>query len=353
MCLCPDITLAAAWRFKKNSNLRSILEKLKYLPLSKHSFNEEAAMTKLPPMRALQAFEAFGRLGSATAAAAELGVTVGAISQQLRKAEDQIGLRLIERQGKSIALSSRGRQYHADISAGFDQLRTAQARLDETRLNNTLTISCLPSLATKWIGAQIFDWQIAHPAARVLLIGDDNEPDFATDPVDFRLSYGELITRFPNRSELFSDWAVPACSPSLLSQLDLKRAADILAAPLLGIEWNSRQGAAVGWADWASLVGVASYKAKEQITFSLSSAAIDAAINGRGFVLAQLSMATQDIATGRLVVPFDLRLPLLQPYWLAWDASALEKPYGSELRSWLQTLARRQKLISAPSMPKT
>lgn len=308
-------------------------------------------MTKLPPMRALQAFEAFGRLGSATAAAAELGVTVGAISQQLRKAEEQIGLRLIERQGKSIALSSRGRQYHADISAGFDQLRAAQARLDEARLDNTLTISCLPSLATKWIGAQIFDWQITHPTARVLLIGDENEPDFAVDSVDFRLSYGELITRFSNRSELFTDWVVPACAPSLLANLNLKCPADILAAPLLGIEWSSRHGAAVGWADWAAHIGVARYNANEQVTFSLSSAAIDAAINGRGFVLAQLSMATQDIAAGRLVVPYDLRLPLLQPYWLAWDASALQKPYGAELRGWLQTLARRQKSLSAPSKP--
>jgi len=51
----------------------------------------------------------------------------------------------------------------------------------------------------------------------------------------------------------------------------------------------------------------------------MSTAAIDAAINGRGFVLAQLSMAADDIASGRLVVPFDIRLKLSQPYALAWD----------------------------------
>ena len=68
-------------------------------------------------MRALQAFEAFGRHGSATAAAIELGVTVGAISQQLRKAEAEAGLRLVERKGKSIALTTRGRQYHDDVKA--------------------------------------------------------------------------------------------------------------------------------------------------------------------------------------------------------------------------------------------
>lgn len=305
-------------------------------------------MQKLPSMRALQAFEAFGRLGSATAAAAELGVTIGAVSQQLRKVEAEIGLRLVERRGKSIALTARGRHYHDDITAAFDALRAAQTRIERARSEATLTISCLPSLASKWIGAQLFDWQSAHPTATVRLIGGDTEPRFGTDEVDFRLSYGDLITRFDHRCELFTDWVVPACSPVLLSRLKLEAPADILNAPLLGIEWAREQGAAPGWGDWAAHIGVSRRKVVGQVTFSMSSAAIDAAINGRGFVLAQLSMAADDIASGRLVVPFDIRLKLPQPYSLAWDPAALEKSFGPELRSWIQSISRRQKTISAP-----
>ena len=153
-------------------------------------------MIKLPPMKALQVFEAFGRLGSATAAAAELGVTVGAISQQLTKAEHSVGLRLIERQGKYIALTTPGQQYHRDITAGFNHLRSGQARLERVRSEKSLAISCLPSLASKWIGSLLFDWQASHPDATVRLIGDDTEPQFGCDPVDFRLIYGEMINRF-------------------------------------------------------------------------------------------------------------------------------------------------------------
>ena len=98
-------------------------------------------MIKLPPMKALQVFEAFGRLGSATAVAAELGATVGAISQQLTKAEHSVGLRLIERQGKYIALTTPGQQYHRDITAGFNHLRLGQARLERVRLEKLLAIS--------------------------------------------------------------------------------------------------------------------------------------------------------------------------------------------------------------------
>jgi LysR family transcriptional regulator, glycine cleavage system transcriptional activator len=77
------------------------------------------------------------------------------------------------------------------------------------------------------------------------------------------------------------------------------------------------------------------------VAFSLSSAAIDAAANGRGFVLAQLSMAADDIASGRLVAPFDKRIRLPEPYFLAWDRAILEKPFGPELRAWIVSISKR------------
>ena len=305
-------------------------------------------MPKLPPLRAIQAFEAFGRLGSVTAAASALGVTVGAVSQQIRRTEELLGQEFVERRGKTIALTARGAQYHAELVAAFDLLRAAHDRLDRARLNRLLTISCLASLATKWIGAHLLDWQMAHPLANVRLLGNDAEPVFGVDSADFRLSYGDLGARHAHRVELFTDWVVPACSPALLARRPLAAPADILAAPLLGIEWETNQGAAPTWSAWAGLIGAPHRDQGGEVTFSLSSAAIDAAINGRGFVLAQLTMATQDIAAGRLVVPFDIRMKLAKPYYLAWDPSALDKPLGRELKSWLLLLARRQRFISTP-----
>lgn len=305
-------------------------------------------MSPPPPLRAIQAFEAFGRLGSVTAAARELGVTVGAVSQQIRKLEETHGLQLVERRGRTIVLTARGGQYHAELAAAFDLLRAAHERLERTRLNRLLTISALPSLATKWIGAHLFDWQTAHPLANVRLVGNDAEPVFGVDPVDFRLTYGDLGARLAHRTELFTDWVVPACSPGLLARHAPATPADILGAPLLGIEWERHQGAAPTWSAWAALVGAPHRGRAGEVTFALSSAAIDAAINGRGFVLAQLAMASQDIAAGRLVVPFDIRLRLGSPYYLAWDPAALDKPFGPELKAWLLVLARRTRAGDPP-----
>lgn len=299
-------------------------------------------MKKSPPLRAIQAFEAFGRLGSVTGAADELGVSPGAISQQIRKAEEALGILLLERRGRTVTMTSWGRMYHAAVSAGFDRIRDAADLLERTRLESTLTVSCLPSLASKWLAPQLFDWQAHHVGATLRLIGAEPEARFGEDQVDFRISYGAKIRDYDHYAELFTDWVVPACSPALLERQPLRTPADILERPLLGIEWARDHRSPPTWAEWASSIGQKYRRNAGEVAFSLSSAAIDAAISGRGFVLAQLSMAAEDIAAGRLVVPFDLPLRLPDPYFLAWDRSALQKPNGAELRAWIVLVANRQ-----------
>jgi LysR family transcriptional regulator, glycine cleavage system transcriptional activator len=145
---------------------------------------------------------------------------------------------------------------------------------------------------------------------------------------------------------------VPACSPKYLAKHPIKGPADILKLSLLGITWSRDQGASPSWTEWAASIGATYKKSDGEVSFSLSSAAIDAAINGKGFVLAQLSMAAEDIASGRLVVPFDRPIKLAEPYFFAWDRAALEKPYGAMLRTWLMSVAKRQRVlrVTTPQM---
>lgn len=299
-------------------------------------------MKTSPPLRAIQAFEAFGRLGTVTAAADELGVSPGAVSQQIRKAEEALGVSLLERRGRTVTLTSWGRKYHAAVSEGFDRIREAGNILDRARSESALTVSCLPSIASKWLAPQLFDWQVGHVGASVRLIGAESEVRFGEDQVDFRISYGAKMREYDHYAALFTDWVVPACSPSLLQRHTLRRPADILECPLLGIEWSRDHRSPPTWAEWATTIGERYRRTAGEVAFSLSSAAIDAAINGRGFVLAQMSMAGDDIASGRLVVPFDKPLRLPDPYFLAWDRSALQKPHGAELRAWIVAVANRQ-----------
>ncbi|TWI31234.1 LysR substrate-binding domain-containing protein [Paracoccus sulfuroxidans] len=303
-------------------------------------------MSKRPPLKALEAFDAFGRLGSVAEAADELGVTPGAVSQQLRKAEEALSLRLTERRGNALLLTSWGRIYHAEIRPAFEQLRQAQQKLDRLKSGGGIVISCLPSLAGKWLAPRLADWQMSHRDANVRLVGKGAEPMERVEGYDFRISYGDHIRKYDHFVELFTDWVVPVCSPDFLRDHPVATPNEILDHSLLGIEWDRNHRAAPTWSDWARHIGAEPRPHRGEMAFSLSSLAIDAAINGRGFVLAQISMVEDDLETGRLVSPFDLRMQLSQPYFLAWDRSALSKPFAGELRSWLIAISKSQRSLS-------
>jgi LysR family glycine cleavage system transcriptional activator len=305
-------------------------------------------MEALPPLRALQAFEAVGRRGSVTEAAAELNVSPGAVSQQIRRIEQALGVQLLERRGKGLELTQWGRLYHREIAQGFAKLRGAQDSLARARGEGGLVVSCLPSVAGKWLGQRLFDWQDRHPGAPIRLIGTEVEPRLGLDRTDFRITYGDPARLFDHYAELFTDWIVPACAPALLAGRDIAGPADLLALPLLGIDWDLAPGTLPGWAEWAHSAGLGTVEAKIALTFSLSGSAIDAAVGGRGVVLGQLAMIADEVAAGRLVIPVDHRMPLPFPYFLAWDRAALAKPFGPEFRSWIVAVARRQGALSAP-----
>lgn len=309
--------------------------------------------TQLPPLRALQAFECVARRGSVADAATELSVSPGAISQQLRKIEDSLELRLFERSGKGLVLTSWGRLYLEEVGPAFEQLRRAQAALWRARTSNGLVLSCLSSVATRWVGPQLFDWQAAHPGVKVRLIGAEAEPLLTGNQVDFRISYGQAVRSFEHHAELFTDWAVPVCAPALVRARKLGQPADLLDLPLISIEWEPAHGTSPNWEQWALSIGAVARPVTDgAMTFSLSSAAIDAAVHGRGVVLAQLSMIADDLNSGRLVAPFDRRLILPQSYFLAWDRSALQKTQGHAFRAWLISIAKRQAQASLGPLPR-
>ena len=309
------------------------------------------APQQLPPLRALQAFEAVARTGSVKAAALEMGVSAGAISQQVRKLEELLDLRLFERRGKGMALSTWGRLYHKELGTAFDRLRSAQQSLWRLRTESGLAVSCLSSVASKWLGTLLFDWHAAHADSRLRLIGAESEPDLQSGETDFRISYGHQSRHHAHHTELFTDWVVPACSPGLLVSRPPTTPAELLALPLIGIAWESAHLPPPNWDDWARSAGMDDNAVASMLSFSLSSAAIDAALAGRGLVLAPMSMMTENLIDGRLVLPFDHRLQLPQPYFLAWDRAALNKPFGREFQHWVMAAGRRQAEISSGAIP--
>lgn len=305
----------------------------------------------LPPVRAIQAFEAIVRCGSVAAAADELGVSSGAVSQQLHKIEHELGVKLLKRDGRSLTLTSWGRIYYEQVRTAFDELRRGQHRLQVARARTGIVISAPPSLAI-WLQRPIREWSAANPSVSLRVIGSERETALLDESIDFRLCYGADARRYDRFSELFRDAVVPACSPEFLREHPVKNEGDVLAHPLIEIAWESRHRPPPSWSDWAWSAGLAPPHQSSQLTFSLAAAAIDAALDGGGFVLGQVSIIAEHVRRGRLVVPVNRPLNLPESYFLAWERDALDRPICADFRNVLIAAGRQQQELSAgPEMP--
>lgn len=291
--------------------------------------------SRLPTLRGLQAFDAVGRFGGVAAAARDLGISAGAVSQHLHRLEEEVGVRLFERKGRNLSLTSWGRIYLEKVCVGFDRLRSADEVLQRARMNAGIVLSAPPSLAIRWLRPLMREWQKVSPGLSVRLIGEDEEPDFDEDQVDFRISYGTARHRYTHFADMFNDWVVPVCSPALLAQHPVATPADVLRGPLIGIEWDNPRQSPPSWHEWASQCGLDAEPTTCELSFSLSSAAIDAAVSDGGFVLGQASMIADDLARGRLVVACDRWLRLAEPYAIAWNPASLDRPSGREFRTFI------------------
>lgn len=296
---------------------------------------------RLPTLRALQAFEAVGRFGNVAAAARDLGVSSGAVSQHINRLEEEVGVALFERKGRNLVLTFWGQIYLERIRVGFDHLRAANTVLQRARLKSGVVVSAPPSLAIRWLRPLLTEWQTSSPGLSVRLIGEDDEPVFEEEQVDFRISYGSARHRYTHYSELFVDKVAPLCSPSFLEMHRVDTPADVLKGPLIGIEWENPYQSPPTWSDWAVQAGLPRHEPRCDLSFSLSSAAIDAAVSGAGFVLGQTSMVANDLAEGRLVVACNCWTALSEPYALAWNRAVLDRPFGREFRDFLVRSARR------------
>lgn len=307
------------------------------------------SVISLPPLRAVQTFEAVGRRGSVTAAAEELGITPGAVTQQIRSLERHLKLRLLQRQGRGIRLTSWGTVYLPHATAALGTLRTGVQQLERTRLSNHLTVSALPSVANKWLGPLLFEWKKLNLDVSIMLDGVHPEPGLEDGDADFRVSYGSRSRAHQRYSYLFTDYLIPVGSPTLGRAADRADPGSLLRLPLLGIDWGSEFASTPSWRHWFASLGLPTRQVPCDLTFSLSSAAIDAAIEGRGLVLAQHSMVATALRSGSLVRLSDHCLVLPEAYFLAWSAGALDKPLGAAFRDWLTAEARRFELLAKGS----
>jgi LysR family transcriptional regulator, glycine cleavage system transcriptional activator len=312
--------------------------------------------TRLPPLNALKAFEAAARHLSVKKAAIELNVTPAAVSHQIRMLEDYLGVQLFHRYNRALELTDAARASLPKLREGFDCLVQAVERLRSHVSGGVLTVSAAPSFAARWLMPRLHRFIAAHPevdvrvSARMRRVSVDGKGDVAEratveawlDDSDIAILYGR--GNYPSLwvRKLLDLTLAPICSPQLLQgEHPLKTPADLAHHMLLHDDTGDLYDNEPFWDVWLREAGVTGVDARRGPHFSHAVLAFEAAIDAVGVVASMPVLAAEDLATGRLVTPFDLRVPLASSYYLVCHETAATRPAVALFRDWLLEEAAR------------
>ncbi|WP_168193112.1 LysR substrate-binding domain-containing protein [Rhodophyticola sp. CCM32] len=284
----------------------------------------------------MQVFECFGRLGSVSAAAKELGVTSGAISQQLKILEDYLEMPLIMKDGRRASLTPTGNSYHNALELAFEKLDTAQHLLSHQMVHEEVHISGLPTMLLKWLNPRLHKFQALHQDITIRIVATQIEPDLLFFDQMFRLTYGDLSEKYAHSRVLFRDECFPVCSPCFLEKYPIARdECNLGQLPWVDIDWGPAYASVPRLRDWLREYGVADDLQNALSVHSISSSALESVANGQGIVLAQSSLVATDIELGRLVRLSEKSIPLPESYFICWGETTLQHTKAREFLNWL------------------
>jgi len=247
-------------------------------------------------LNGLRALEAAGRLGTLQAAAAELGVTSGAVSQHILRAEEQLGRHVFSRTPRGLVPTPFGSRLLPRLTAAFRALDDTLALAEEDR-ERALTVSVAPVLASKWLVSRLPRFRALHPEIRIRIDATTELVDLDHSDIDLALRIGGGGWRGVRLQMLMRQLVFPVCAPALAARLatpdDLRRAPIVLDSGAQGL-----------WDVWLEAFGMTEDELGPADLFTDASLCADAAIGGHGVMLGWQTLAADAIRAGLLVRPF-------------------------------------------------
>lgn len=298
-------------------------------------------MRPLPPLTALRAFEAAARHGSFVKAAAELGVTAGAVSQHIKGLEERLGLALFRRLARGVRLTEAGRAYLPGIADGFDRLARATLQVHESGLAGRLTITVLPSFAAGWLVRRLPAFRARHPDIDLVIRSERQTVDLHRDEADLAVRYG--LGDFPNleATHLMREEIFPVAAPALLNaDPPLRAPADLARHELLHDAGALGNEPWIRWQPWLDAFGLSAAGKRPGVHFTDSVQLYQAALLGHGVALGRSVLIGDELAAGRLVRPFADARASSYAYYAVTTRAARANPRVAAFIAWVMAEAR-------------
>lgn len=282
----------------------------------------QAKRFKLPPLNVLPAFSAAARTGSLTLAAAEMHLTPGAVSRQMKALEDAIGTPLFHRSHNAITLTAAGRQFLTHVNGALATLETGARAISPER--SRLVIQAPITIARRWLIPRIGSYRQEHPSEDLVI---QSLALGASETADVTITYRRGSEADDYASAFLIDRTLAVCSPRFFSRSEELDPCDVLGLPILldtADAWS--------WRRWCTAAGIGFEPKGGSIGFDTDEAAIDACISGLGIAQAAPAFIERELRSGQLIA----LCPAISPIVGAYEISK-RNPNGApdSLSQWL------------------
>jgi LysR family glycine cleavage system transcriptional activator len=290
----------------------------------------------MPPLNHLRAFEAAVRHESFTKAAEELDVTQGAVSRHIRDLEAYLGFALFQRVNNTLYVPYESRQFAEALTNSLDQIDRGSQALKQVRRRTVLTLRSYTNLLVRWLIPLLPAFQGLYPQIEVRLSATREEANFAVDDTDLDIRFG--TGEWPGLAAdlLFRIDMVPVCTPALAERLELREPSDVLKATVYHSFRRRRE-----WSSWFAQVSEQPFKPAGEVLSEDQAVSQQCVLAGMGVGLLQRQFIAEDLAAGRLVIPFDIPLRSDAGFYVVCPHDHLKLPKTAAFRAWLLDIARR------------
>ena len=279
------------------------------------------------PLSALRTIETIGRTGSLGAAAAELGVTPGALSQRLTKAEAALGRPLFLRQPDGLQPTEACQAVLPRLSRAMRDLSGVVGDLSDAA-DSVLTVSVAPIFASRWLIWRIGQFTALNPHIRIRIEPKIDLVDLDHSEVDIGIRVGRGPQMGEHAVKLLDQKVFPVCSAEMAERVDPPE--DLLRLPII-----RENDALMGWDVWLAAFDLTLPRRTDGPTYADGALCLDAAMTGQGVFMAWETLACDALERGQLVAPFDTRVDTGAAYWFATGQASARKPAVRTFHDWL------------------
>ncbi len=287
-------------------------------------------MNSLPPLNSLYHFLFAAKNLSFKKASEDLFVTQAAVSQQIKMLEDFLEKKLFIRKPRTIELTKDGKLLFSYVEKGFEHFRQGVDALSEDPMPDRLTISVIPSFASRWLVPRLKKFLDQNNGLTVRLEPSMENADFINSDIDLGIRFGRGNYQGLESYFLMNDYMFPACHPSLLINKALNieqlRHISLLEDDIITV-----------WDQFFEELGVDGTKFAKTIQISDSNMLVEAALSCQGVAMLRHSLVFELIKKNLLVRPFETIIKSEFSYYLIAPSSHFKREKVIKFSEWLQS----------------